>query len=58
MIKKLISLFHIASVIVLTSCSNTSSVYNMADFGIKPNTDEDVAPLAEKAIEKIKSERK
>lgn len=58
MIKKLISLFHIASVIVLTSCSNTPSVYNMADFGVKPNTDEDVAPLVEKAIEKIKSERK
>ncbi|MGL4491818.1 MAG: alpha-1,3-galactosidase B, partial [Tannerellaceae bacterium] len=58
MIKKLISLFHVASVIVLTSCSNTPSVYNMADFGVKPNTDEDVAPLVEKAIEKIKSERK
>lgn len=58
MIKRLISLFHVASVIVLTSCSNTPSVYNMADFGVKPNTDEDVAPLVEKAIEKIKSERK
>lgn len=38
------------------SCS-TQEVYNLADFGLKPNTEEDTSPLLAEALKTIKASR-
>ncbi|MGL4852725.1 MAG: right-handed parallel beta-helix repeat-containing protein [Phocaeicola sp.] len=56
--KKKTLFFYVASLFLFTACTYEPVVYNLSDYGILPNSSEDVSPLLEQAIEKIKKERK
>lgn len=43
------------TVALLSSCSGNSVTYDLADYGIKPDTKEDISPLMASAIKEIKS---
>ena len=55
--KRILSAILVACPFLLASCGNGEKIYYASDFGIVPNTGEDMTEEVAKAIETIKAER-
>ena len=55
--KRILSAILVAFPFLFASCGNGEKIYYASDFGIVPNTGEDMTEEVAKAIETIKAER-